>query len=62
MDVYVRYLNGHAAEMQNVRGDCEQAFIYKFGLPLHFLFLSDDESLEAASFLGAALKSGSRVL
>lgn len=62
IDVYVRYIAGNAAKMIEIKSGCENPFLREFGIPLHFLFLTEREATENAEFLKIALERGSRIL
>lgn len=55
VDVMVRFKRGWAEGAAKFRGKIEQEFEEEFALPLHAIFLSDDEFLIEADFLSVLL-------
>lgn len=62
VDVYIKYKNGLARNIPSVRREIEINFLKIYKIPLHFLALSEIESLEEFRFLDNALKEALRII
>ncbi len=58
VDILVRYQNGWSYEAAQYRRQIESKFGSDFSVPLHAIFLSEDEFRDEADLVGALLANG----